>query len=118
MAGDNLAVQVHDDVTVVGFTEQSMLDALTIESITDDLLALVDPGRPARAVIDLSNVHFLSSIGLSLLLKLRRRADSGGGEIVLAQVRSEVLRLFRITRLDKIFLTFGSVDEAIAHFGA
>lgn len=116
MPETKLRVATHDDVTVVGFAERSMLDLPTVDALADDLLAVVEPGRQTRLVIDFTNVNFLSSIALSMLLKLRRRADVQGGEVVLAHVRSEIMRLFRLTRLDKLFLTFDSVEEAVAHF--
>jgi anti-sigma B factor antagonist len=118
MSDSRLTVATQDDVTVVGFAERAMLDLSTVDAVADDLLALAEPGRQTRLVVDFTNVNFLSSIALSMLLKLRRRADVYGGEVVLAQVRSEVMRLFRITRLDKLFLTFDSVEEAVAHFRA
>lgn len=116
MPETKLRVGTQADVTVVSFPEHSMLDLPTVDAVADDLLALAEPGRETRLVIDFTNVNFLSSIALSMLLKLRRRADVYGGEVVLAHVRSEVMRLFRITRLDKLFLTFDSVDDAVAHF--
>lgn len=111
-----LSTREEQGVTVVGFAQRTLLDVATVDDIAPALLALAERPGPTRLVIDFANVSFLSSHALSLLLRLRRRADLTGGEILLAQLRTELARLLRMTRLDKVFLIFESVDDAIRHF--
>lgn len=111
-----LNIRAVDDVTVVGFGDRSKLDASTVDEISGALLGLVAAGSRPRIVLDMVDVHFVSSPALSLLLSLRRVADDAGGEVVLCALRSEVQRLLRITRLDKVFLSFDTLEAALAHF--
>lgn len=116
MAESRLIVQEKENALVVSFPAHSMLDMSAVEAVGSELLGLVQPGRPCRLVLDLSNVSFLSSPALSMLLQLRRKTDTVVGEVVLCGVRPEIERLFRITRLDKLFRFYESQEQALAHF--
>ena len=116
MAESPLIVRRAKGVVLVGFRDQSMLDTVTVDSIGTELCALIGKGRKSGIVLDFSNVTFLSSPALSMLLTLRRKADEAGIEVVMSNVRTEIVRLFRITRLDKLFLFFDTAESALAHF--
>lgn len=111
-----MVVDEVDGVAVVRFPDQAMLDSLAVEALTDPLHQLLDQRRQRGVVLDFGNVHFLSSPALSMLLTLRRKADAAAREVVVAQARPDILRLFRITKLDKLFYFFDTVPAALAHF--
>lgn len=62
--------------------------------------ALSDAGP--RVVFDLSGVTFCDASGLALLVDARRRTGPGG-TVVLAAPRPQLLRLLRVTGLDRVF---------------
>lgn len=70
--------------------------------------------RPARLVIDLNKLELLDSTGLSVLLNARRRAVRAGVELSLVCDVRATLRLLEITRLDRDFNVFPSVEAALA----
>jgi anti-anti-sigma factor len=115
MAQSPISVQEDDGVTVVSFPAETQLDLAAIEHLGDDLDALLTGARRGL-ILDFHNVHHVSSPALSLLLNLRRSGDAAGLEVVFVGLRPEVARLFRITRLDKLFVLCGSLAEARAHF--
>jgi len=58
--------------------------------------------QPAACVLDLSEVEFLDSTGLGLMLSLAKEYSETGGKLVL--VPSEpVSRVLELTRLDGVF---------------
>jgi anti-sigma B factor antagonist len=63
--------------------------------------ALDDGAR--QITMDLSEVSFIDSAGLGLLIGLRQTARQRGGDFVLEGVNDQVLPLFQMTRLNKIF---------------
>lgn len=63
-------------------------------------VALADPGP--RVVLDLSGVTFCDASGLALLVDARRRTGPGG-TVVLDGPRPQLLRLLRVTGLDRVF---------------
>lgn len=105
-------------VTVIAFPGCPLIDQDSVDAVTAALLDAVATSEPPRIALDLSNVQFLSSQGLAMLLQVRRAVDGRGGEAVLCQPRSEVVRLLRIARFDKIFHTFDSIDGAAGYLRA
>ena len=66
-----------------------------------------------KVVMDLSEVEFMDSSGLQVLLNLRKELTTRGGELVLACDRAPVLDLFRLTGLDQVCRVVPSVDAAL-----
>jgi anti-sigma B factor antagonist len=72
-------------------------------------------GRGKTAVVlDLSDVEFIDSTGLSVLLNGLRRVTRAHGRMALIVTNPTVLRLFQITRLDSTFDIAGSREDALA----
>ena len=65
-------------------------------------------------IIDMTNVDFIDSTGLSVLLNALRRVTRNQGALALAVSNPTVLRLFEITRLDSTFDIAPDRDAAIA----
>lgn len=66
-------------------------------------------------VIKLGEVKFINSNGLNLLLNTLTKYRKAEGEIVLAHVPSELERLLNMTKLNSIFISRPTVDEAISY---
>jgi len=64
-------------------------------------------------VIDMTDVEFIDSTGLSVLLNALRRVTRQQGALALAVSNPTVLRLFEITRLDSTFDIAPSREEAV-----
>ena len=89
------------------------VDVYTAPQLRAALDAQIAAGH-SRLVVDLDKVDFLDSTGLGVLvgrLKLVRN-QSGWLRIVCSNER--ILRVFRITGLDKVFAIHSSVDAALA----
>lgn len=69
--------------------------------------------RPRRAVIDLSDVEFVDSTGLGVLVSVLKMMDAQGA-IAVAGARPTVRRLFEITRLDRVLPLYFDRAEALA----
>ena len=66
-----------------------------------------------RLVIDMSDVTFMDSSGLSALVAILKRIRDHDGELRLVVTRERTMKLFRITSLDSVFLIHGSLQDAI-----
>lgn len=117
MPEPSLNITDTEGVTVVGFQDNAILDTLTIQRLGHELYTLAEEPRSQQLLIDFHNIRFLSSQALGVLLTLRRKADKSGVEVVFARLRPELVRVFQITNLDKMFRFFDSHEEALAHFG-
>jgi anti-sigma B factor antagonist len=65
-------------------------------------------------VLDLADVSFIDSTGLSVLLNGLRRVTRRGGRMAIVCTNPTVLRLFEITRLDTTFEIVDSREAAVA----
>ena len=110
-------MEIHDrelnNVTVVQFA--GSLDILTAPELTAHLEKLISAGR-TRFVADFSGVNFTSSAGLRHLLNGVKEARSKGGDLRLAAVQPNVLKVLKISGFTNILKLFETVDAAVASF--
>ncbi|ABR31037.1 anti-sigma factor antagonist [Thermosipho melanesiensis] len=66
-----------------------------------------------NCILDFSNMSYIDSSGLGILVSLHKSFKINGGEIVLVNLNNNVQNLFRMTSLDKALNLKGSIDEAI-----
>jgi len=63
-------------------------------------------------VLDLAEVEFVDSTGLSAILSVLKRVPPDGG-LALAGCQKQVVELVKLTRLDRILRLFPTADEAV-----
>ncbi|WP_077800841.1 STAS domain-containing protein [Streptomyces sp. JHA26] len=68
------------------------------------------PGQ--RLVVDLADMDFCDSSGITALLAARQRALSAGADIALAAVPENTLRILAIVGLDQVFTFHPGADTA------
>jgi anti-sigma B factor antagonist len=86
----------------------------TAPGLSRGLSEAIDAGHTA-IVLDLSEVEFIDSTGLSVLLSGLRQVTAQYGRMALVCANPTVLRLFEITSLDKTFDIFGGRSAACEH---
>ena len=69
-----------------------------------------------KLVVDMSEVEYCDSSGLSALLLAFRILQTEEGEIKIAAPQKSVKTLIEISQLNKILPIYNSVEEAINHF--
>ena len=67
-----------------------------------------------QIVINCSDLGYISSIGLGVLVRARSRVATAGGKIYLSRIDSQVLEIFRLVNFDKLFNIYPTEREAIA----
>lgn len=89
------------------------VDVYTAPNLRARLLELVT-GGVRHLVVDMSRVEFLDSTGLGVLVGGLKRIRPAGGTMVLVCNQERILKIFRITGLEKVFTIVASVDAAVA----
>lgn len=79
------------------------IDVGSADALVSGWFDVVDRSHPTIFVVDLSEVTFLDSSGLSAFLRLRRRVGSYGGHVQLRNASWKVRRVLSITALDRTF---------------
>ncbi len=113
---NELLVQPYRDVTVVSFQNLSVLDSANIEALGRNLLELVEKHDTRKLVLEFTAVRFMSSQALGVLLQLKKAMDPLKGKIVIAGIRPELYKVFKITNLHKLFTFHDDLDKALAEF--
>jgi len=111
-----LLVQTIGDVTIVDLGSSSILDGIAIEALGRRLFELVDEQARRKIILDFSQVKLLSSMMLGVLVRLQKRADGIRGRVVLCGLRPELMRVFKITQLHKLFQFYKDENEALNSF--
>jgi anti-anti-sigma factor len=74
--------------------------------------------EPADTVIlDFSEVPYVDSAGLGLLVSAHVSRQKSGRKMILSGINPRVQKLFEVTRVADLFLIFSTPDEAIAALG-
>jgi anti-sigma B factor antagonist len=105
-----LAVRSEGAVTVVRPAE-ARLDAMAAVMFKDRMKAALESAG-ARVVLDLSGVGFLDSSGLGAVVAAQRFLRVGQA-LELAGLTGAVERVFRLTRMDRMFTIHAGVDDAL-----
>jgi anti-sigma B factor antagonist len=87
------------------------VDLYTAPRLKEELVALIEGGC-THVIVDLDNVAFIDSSGLGVLVGALRRARERDGAVRIVCARESILKIFRITGLDKVFPIFASASEA------
>ncbi len=87
------------------------VDVYTSPRLKREIADAVDAGC-VEIVVDLDSIGFIDSSGLGVLVSALRRVKEQGGTMRLVCTRESILKIFRITGLDKVFPLFASVEEA------
>jgi anti-sigma B factor antagonist len=92
------------------------LDIYASPRLRGTLVDLVQAGA-RQLVVDTSDVTFIDSTGLGVLIGILKRVRAAGGQLRVVACGEAVLRMLRVTGLHQVFATFGSLDEALASAG-
>lgn len=68
--------------------------------------------RPEVAIIDLSQLDFIGSGGIGVLVEFRKAIVKNGGRVVIAAANEYVAHCFHLSRLDTTFEMRSSIAEA------
>jgi anti-sigma B factor antagonist len=88
------------------------IDVYSAPRLRERLVDLVEAGT-YQIIVDMEAVEFLDSTGLGVLVGGLKRVRAHDGWIDLVCTQSRMLRIFRITGLNRVFSIYNSVPEAI-----
>jgi anti-sigma B factor antagonist len=116
MSTRKIDVEEVNGVTVAKFTDKKILDESNIQIIGNQLFSLIDDDHRKKVVLDFANVEYLSSAALGKLITLDKKVKADKGELRLCTIRKDILEVFKITRLDKLFKIFDTREKALSGF--
>ena len=87
------------------------IDVSTAPRLREQLTSL--PIDADRVVVDLSDVTFLDSTGLGVLVASWKRCQESDASLDLVVARPRIMKVLEVTGLNAVFTIFGSLEEAI-----
>ena len=106
----NISNQQHGNVDVVKLPQRLVME--NAPAVRKDLLHLIDTGHQ-QLVLDLGEVTFVDSSGLSVLVSALKAANKNAGSVALLNLTNDVRALIELTRMHEVFQIFADEQAAI-----
>jgi anti-sigma B factor antagonist len=101
-SGDRTVIEVKGEI-----------DVYTAPVLREEISSLVD-AEHTTIVVDLTQVSFMDSTGLGVLVGALKKVRTLGGDLALVINEEKILKVFRITALTQVFSIHPSLEEALA----
>ena len=95
-----LEVETSEEEGLVRLVLRGELDLSTVSKVEEELRR-AEASKPSLLVLDLSELNFLDSTGLRLIVTTDQRARQDGRRVAVVKGPDAVQRVFTITRLDE-----------------
>jgi anti-sigma B factor antagonist len=113
-----LVTREEQGVTVVHFADTKVIDQRNINEIGAELMEMVESKGVRKMLINMENVHYLSSAVLGKLISVHKALRMDGGVLKLSNIAPPIYEVFEITRLNRVFDIFETEAEALEAFDA
>ena len=115
-ASSPVAVLSHGPIRIVEFVQSKILDEANIAEIGTKVGEVIDSESRPRVLLDFRNVDHLSSAALGMLINANNRVREKNGQLRLCDIKKQILEVFTITKLDKLFKIFPNRQAALDSF--
>ncbi len=88
------------------------IDVYTAPKFREAINKILEAGQN-HLLINMAGVTYMDSSGFGALLSATKRLKPKGGTVNLVKCNSAIDRILRITRLNTVFSTFDSLNEAV-----
>ena len=96
-------------------TLNGSIDAMTAPKITEYIQALISKGN-INLIADFKDVDYTSSAGLRVLLGAIKDTRAQSGDMRLAGVQPDVLKVLNLSGFTNILKMFDDLDTAVASY--
>jgi len=109
---EELAVtqETKDGVEIISFTGE--ITGSSYAQVTQGVKGLLDEGKK-RVLFNLEQVEYISSVGIGALVQADDHFKKAGGKLAVVITNSQVMKTFKITKLDIVLNLFDDLDSAL-----
>ena len=111
----DIATREQDNVLI--FDIKGELDAKAAPDLKERLTERINSGYH-RVLVNLSDISYLDSAGLGVLVSGLKIATRQNGDLRMWGLQDEVKNIFQLTRLNKVFQIFDTEEQALASYAA
>jgi len=106
-------VEHQNDIAVISLAGR--LDLASAAAVKSRFSDEVQRGR-RRLIVDLGEVPMIDSSGLGALIGGLKATRLASGDLRLARAQTQAQTILRLTMLDRVLLTYDTVEEALAAY--
>ncbi len=93
------------------FIRDERIDAHNSDELKEAVLHLIEQGD-VNIIVQLAKVRFIDSSGLGALLAGYKNAAAKSGRLAITNMQPQVLSMFELTRLNRVFDIYADLNEA------
>ena len=112
-----MGLQLEIQGRVLIATISGELDHLQAERLRAQIDASYEKSSCKHILLNMTNVSFMDSSGIGMIIGRYKNAEKRGGQLALANMSDSVSRLFEISGLAKIILRTRTVEDALIALG-
>lgn len=103
-----------DTYSILSLEGRIMTDE-NIPALLEEVTHSIEKGK-ASCVINCEKLSYCNSTGLNMFIKILTKTRNSGGDCVLVGLQPTVQKLFELSKLNEIFTSYTSLDEALTRF--
>ncbi len=101
------------NATIATLTDERILEEIDVQGLENSIMPLIEEAGGINLVIDFGNVKFLTSAVLGLLIRASKKIYESEGQLRLCGINPQIFKIFKITRLDRVFDIYEDREKAI-----
>jgi anti-anti-sigma factor len=101
--------EVENDVLII--RADGGLNSANANEFVDNLGRLIEAGQ-TKIIVDCTQLEYLSSYGLGVLVRLHSKLAKRGGDVKLACVKGLIKQVLNVTHLNSLFEIYPDVNRA------
>ncbi len=113
-----ISVDYTDKAVIIKFADEKILEDKDIAAVQEAIMSVVEQTQRINLVLDFSNVKFLSSAVLGLLIRVSKKVYERDGQLRLCNINPKIYEIFKITRLTKVFDIYPNTENAVEGLAA
>jgi anti-sigma B factor antagonist len=111
-----ITTQNHEEILIIGFTDSKILDSQRIEQVGKELSDAIPQAIHKKLLLNFRGVSFMSSAMITKLVMLNKGCKKEGVVLKFCEVSPNVMEVFKITKLNKLFDIQEGEEKALASF--
>jgi anti-sigma B factor antagonist len=109
-----ISVEYAENATIVTFTDEKILEEKDVQTLQESIMSVIESASGGiNLILDFCNVRFLSSAVLGLLIRISKKVYERDGQLKLCSINPNIYKIFKITRLTKIFDIYQDIESAV-----
>ena len=108
-----ISVEHLKNATVALIGEEKILHEHDIQALESSIMPLIENSHGINLIMNFSNVKFLTSSSLGLLIRISKKIYEVEGKLLLCCIDPKIYQIFEITRLNEVFAIFESQELAM-----